>query len=412
MHDPNITDPDWAPYRPAFSRLADFICSRKEQICSQWLAAIRRDASIPSTEANPDPLLIDHVPALLDQIVNLLRSPANELLPPDAVKDAQLHGTHRVEQGYQLSEMLQELATFRTIIIGHTGAFADGDAQFTGMARTLATARMHRILDESVRWSTVRFVEEQQALLTEAGAARLRVLLGISHELGNVVNGISFATRALRSPDAARIKEVEKSVGRGIQHMKEMLDDLRSLANLSLGQENLSIQPFALLGLAEDMETTYRPMAEDKGLAFFCETDPALSEVMSDERRVKQVLANLISNAIKYTGAGEVRVEFRAVDGDKWAAAVTDTGVGIAPEHQQKIFDEFFRVDLTSAAEGMGLGLAVATRQVQLLGGETRVASTVGKGSRFEVVLPKVLSAPGCSSNQAADRASRAASTQ
>lgn len=390
MDHPSIIDIDYTPHLAVLGRLADFLGARKELICDQWLRAVRHDPEIPSTEANSEPLLLDHIPALLDQLSDLLHAPANELLPREAVEDALKHGTHRVEQGYQLSEVLRELATFRTVLFEHTGTFAEHDEEFAGRARTLATARMHRFLDESIRWSTLRFVEEQQALLVQAGESRLNLLLGISHELGNAVNGIGFAARALRHEGSVVGKEVEKAIGRGVQNMKEMLDDLRSLANLSLGQEKTSFAPFSPLALAQDLKTTYGPMAQDKGLTFICETDPALVEVVSDERRVKQIVVNLISNAIKYTAAGEVRVEMCSVSSGQWSIAVIDTGIGIAPEHQQKIFDEFFRVDLTSAAEGMGLGLAVATRQVQLLGGETRVESTPGKGSRFEVLLPKV----------------------
>jgi hypothetical protein len=394
MHDQVPLAPDSEHCQDVSIRLAAFLASKKEQIVSHWLSAIQHNRSIPSTEETPEPQLIDHVPKLLDGIVDLLRSSPKETMPAEMVEDAREHAVHRFKQGYELDEMLRELGEFRSVLILHTGAFGEEDSQLVGIAQSKAARRIHRFLDESGRISTVRFVQEQKTLLTKANDARLHLLRGVSHELGNALNGVSWAAVTLTGADPTQLKEAQKAIQRGVQFMKEMIDDLQTLACLDSGEERLKPAPFAPLAVAQDITSIYGKMAADKGLQFIFEVDPSLPEVVSDEARVKQVAVNLVSNAVKYTASGEVRVKFGTVDAERWAITVSDTGVGIAADHQQKIFDEFFRVDATSSAEGMGLGLAIATRLVRLLGGETRIESKVGRGSCFEVVLPKVLRAP------------------
>ena len=110
--------------------------------------------------------------------------------------------------------------------------------------------------------------------------------------------------------------------------------------------------------------------------------------MIGDERKIQQVIANLLSNAIKYTERGEIRLAFRPAEGARWSLTVADTGVGISAEDQKEIFSEFYRVEATSNVRGVGLGLAITCRLVELLNGELRLSSALNAGSRFEVVLP------------------------
>lgn len=376
-----------------FERLSALLKERKNLICGEWLDAVHRDKEIRSSERTPEPLLIDHVPELLDQLVELLVDPYRDTVATqEAVLDAQEHGVQRFEQGYDLGEMLQELAIFRSTIIAHMLEFSESDPDFKGPLKRDAICRVHGFIDESSRWSTMRFVFEQQRLLNDANESRLNVLNGVSHELGNALNGINFAARALGKATPEQVVQVQKSIGRGVQFMAEMLDDLRELARLEAGDEKLTLTRFAPLSIAQDIAATYGVMAEEKGLKFSYSVDPTLVELISDERRVKQIVVNFVSNSVKYTAVGEVRLECKEKEGGRWLLSVRDTGIGISPEHQEKIFGAFFRVPSATDADGMGLGLAVATRQVQLLGGTIRVESELGKGCLFEASFPKVLS--------------------
>lgn len=129
-------------------------------------------------------------------------------------------------------------------------------------------------------------------------------------------------------------------------------------------------------------------MAAAKGLAFRCKLAPDLGEVVSDESKLRRLVTNLVQNAIKYTDAGSVSIEFIRVEQSHWQLRVSDTGRGIAPEHQDKIFEEFHRIPGFEHHEGTGLGLSIVKHLVQMLGGEIRVKSKLGQGSSFYVLFP------------------------
>jgi len=135
--------------------------------------------------------------------------------------------------------------------------------------------------------------------------------------------------------------------------------------------------------------TGLEPLAAEKGLALKTDISPGLPLGRADERRITQVVLNLVGNAIKFTDAGEVRVQVTAAD-DAFVVAVADTGPGISEEDQPKIFEEFHQVDSSSTRKkgGTGLGLAITKRIVGMHGGRIWVESSLGKGSTFRFTLP------------------------
>ncbi|RYD81913.1 MAG: ATP-binding protein, partial [Verrucomicrobiaceae bacterium] len=141
--------------------------------------------------------------------------------------------------------------------------------------------------------------------------------------------------------------------------------------------------------LFEEVLYGYEPLAEAKRLHLEGSCDAALGNLISDELKIKQIASNLVSNALKYTVQGSVRLSFRTVDPHRWMIEVEDTGPGIPPHELERIFQEFHRVKETAHQQGTGLGLAITKRLVDLLGGQIRVESAVGMGSRFEVLLPR-----------------------
>jgi signal transduction histidine kinase len=152
----------------------------------------------------------------------------------------------------------------------------------------------------------------------------------------------------------------------------------------------LELDEFDLPAALDNALTLVRERAQRGGVALRLDADPQLRSFRADERKLKQVMLNLLSNAVKFTpGGGSVSVVAKQVDGTA-EIAVSDTGVGIAPEDQEAIFEAFRQVgtDVTRKREGTGLGLALARRFVELHGGTIRVASAPGKGSTFTVTLP------------------------
>ena len=141
--------------------------------------------------------------------------------------------------------------------------------------------------------------------------------------------------------------------------------------------------------LVDELVAHFQPAAELRSLAFEADYDPSLELVVGDPTKLRQISYNLLSNALKYTERGRVVLSVRAVDADRWALIVEDTGPGIAPEECGQIFSEYHRAADTAHLEGTGLGLSIVKRLVDLLRGEIHLESQLGRGSRFEVILPR-----------------------
>ena len=133
------------------------------------------------------------------------------------------------------------------------------------------------------------------------------------------------------------------------------------------------------------------PLADAKKLQILTNCDRAPDQVLTDSLRLQQIVTNLISNAIRYTEAGAIKLTCQVVADDQWEIVVTDTGIGITPEDQAQIFEPFFRVGSGNQSflpDSTGLGLAIVARLVKLLQGEIKVVSNIGVGSTFTVILP------------------------
>jgi signal transduction histidine kinase len=170
--------------------------------------------------------------------------------------------------------------------------------------------------------------------------------------------------------------------------MSEVLDSLLDLSVVLAAGKALKAEALSLKHLLASVEDVYGSLAREKGLRFSVTIDTALDEVSGDELKIRQILENLISNAIKYTPGGEVKVQVSLLDQSHWSITVSDTGRGIPAEDKQRIFSEFFRVAEPSRTAGAGLGLAIVSSLVEALNGKIDVDSQEGKGSAFTVVLP------------------------
>ncbi len=377
--------------RALLSKFSEKLLREKERIMDEWIEAVHEDRRIQASEHLSLSGLRDHLPNLLESVAELLRLEAgdnNEAITEDARK----HGSYRWEQGYKLDEVVQELMIFRAVIIRHMVRLEEELGAIPPHVRMVIIERLHRLLDELGWSSTQQFVHEQQRSLVDASEARARLLHNVSHELRNMLNGLGLAAELIEDETSEPVVEMRATLQRNVGHMKELLDDLLDLSALVNGQQIVRPVPFAPAALLKHVEAVYRPMAKAKGLAFYAEVGRGLETVLGDERKIEQVVVNILSNAIKYTDAGEIRLSFQGVDDDRWSLSVTDTGAGISKEDQKEIFSEFYRAKTTSHVRGVGLGLAICCRLVELLDGELRLSSTLGSGSRFEVVLPRKFS--------------------
>jgi signal transduction histidine kinase len=173
------------------------------------------------------------------------------------------------------------------------------------------------------------------------------------------------------------------------KHLLGLINTVLDIAKIESGQFTLNMAEYAIESVVETVRSATESLAQNKKLALKTEVAKSLPIGLGDEQRLTQVLLNLVGNAIKFTDAGEVRVTAKSVNGH-FNVTVADTGPGIPPAEQARIFEQFHQVDssLTKAKGGTGLGLAIAKKIVEMHGGRIWVESTVGKGSAFQMEIP------------------------
>ncbi|MBP1779620.1 MAG: His Kinase (phosphoacceptor) domain protein, partial [candidate division NC10 bacterium] len=182
---------------------------------------------------------------------------------------------------------------------------------------------------------------------------------------------------------------LEDILGSG-KHLLSLINDILDLSKIEAGRMELHCASFNLPLAIESAITLIRERASRHGIALTISIDAALGEVVADERKVRQILLNLLANAVKFTPDGGQVAVTAGQRGDGVELSVSDTGIGIAPEDQAAVFEEFRQVGgpRTQVLEGTGLGLALAKRFVELHGGTIDVQSTVGRGTTFTFTLP------------------------
>jgi two-component system, NtrC family, sensor kinase len=230
--------------------------------------------------------------------------------------------------------------------------------------------------------------------LEAASRHKSEFLANMSHELRTPLNAVIGFSEVLlqRMFGDLNTKQDEylKDIYASGQHLLSLINDILDLSKIEAGRMELAPAPFHLPSALENAVTLVKERAARHAIALQVDVDPRLGEVVGDERKVKQVLLNLLSNAVKFTPEGG-RISLKAGRRDGMVEiAVTDTGIGIAPEDQAAIFEEFRQVgsDETRKQEGTGLGLTLAKKFVELHGGRIWVQSRVGQGSTFTFTLP------------------------
>ncbi|MBI4013152.1 MAG: GAF domain-containing protein [Candidatus Rokubacteria bacterium] len=239
-----------------------------------------------------------------------------------------------------------------------------------------------------------RELEEKSRELEAASRHKSEFLANMSHELRTPLNAIIgfsevLAERMFGELNPKQAEYIQDIHGSG-RHLLSLINDILDLSKVEAGRMELEMAPFDLPVALENALTLVRERAQRHGLTVQLAVDSRVGEVVGDERKVKQILLNLLSNAVKFTPEGG-RIGVTAAPADGFVEiAVSDTGIGIAPEDRDAIFEEFRQAgsDYARKREGTGLGLTLAKRFVELHGGRIWVESEVGKGSIFTFTLP------------------------
>ncbi|MEW6301679.1 MAG: GAF domain-containing protein, partial [Thermodesulfobacteriota bacterium] len=239
------------------------------------------------------------------------------------------------------------------------------------------------------------YTQLQDALRREQEANRQKsaFFASASHELRTPLNIIAGYIELVRDGVVGKIdREAEEILGRArkaVDHLVTLINDLLDLARIERAEFHISREPVYLAELLDELCSHWEKPIHDKGLALQRAWDTRLPIITSDRGRLRQILDNLLGNAVKFTKVGHITVG-TAVRDTLLEIWIQDTGVGIEPADQERIFDEFWQIERegTSRLNGVGLGLAVSRKLAQLLGGTLMVESTLNRGSTFTLTLP------------------------
>jgi PAS domain S-box-containing protein len=269
----------------------------------------------------------------------------------------------------------------------------DGPPMFTGFLRDLTVQRSA----EAARLRSLQ-IEEENKQVQEANRLKGEFLANMSHELRTPLNSIIGFAELMHKGKVGPVSDTHAEylgdIVTSSRHLLQLVNDVLDLAKVESGKMDFRPEPVDLSKLVSEVRSILRELAGSKRIRIHATVHPDVTMVVVDPARVKQILYNYLSNAIKFTpDAGLITVEIRPEGAAFFRIDVTDTGVGIAEEDLSKLFIEFQQLDagLAKKYQGTGLGLALTRQLAESQGGHVGVQSTVGVGSTFSVVLPRVM---------------------
>jgi signal transduction histidine kinase len=378
-------------------RLAHFIISELELILEEWESFAR---TLKPASAEMDGIeLRDHAELMLKFIAKDLdthqtrveqRTKSHGLAARNRRDSGEEHGVHRLESKFTMEQLFSEYRALRFSVLrlwkdAHP---APEMSDFEDMIR------FNEAVDQLVAGSVFSFMTAQQEAEETEKQRRTQFLAMLGHELRNPLSPIITASSLLKKAKGNEkvIDNASNVIARQVRHMAGLIDDLLEISRITRGQIELKLDDVEIEQAINDAIEQVTPQIEVKGHRFAMEVLPKTTVVRCDKKRLVQVVANLLTNAVKYTPGGG-RVQLRStLQENEVVITVEDNGVGMPPEFIPHAFELFAQVEPNSdrAAGGLGLGLALVKTLVELHGG--RVACTsegLGKGSQFTVWLPR-----------------------
>jgi signal transduction histidine kinase len=346
------------------------------------------DGSLTASVGRRRPVSRDNLTgrAMLDGLT--IHVPDSAVLDPKEYADAVAMAREHKWRAAVAVPMLREGVAAGTLMLRKTqpGAFTSRQIE---LLETFAAQAVIAI--ENVRLFTE--IQEKSHQLEVASQHKSQFLANMSHELRTPLNAILGYTEMMTDGLYGDVPEKAQGVLERVQsngrHLLGLINDVLDLSKIEAGQLVLAIEEYSVADMAATVLSATESLARAKNLKLGSAVAPDLPTGSGDARRLTQVLLNLVGNAIKFTDQGGVEIR-AARAGDRFEIAVVDTGPGIAPADQARIFDEFQQVDSTSTRRkgGTGLGLSISRHIVELHGGRITVDSEVGKGSTFRISLP------------------------
>ena len=378
-------------------------------IIEQWIVAVREDRQIESSDDLSYTAIKDHIPDICKAMITVLSTSQNSDIQ-SIVAASWEHGLLRAEQGFDPTEIAREYRLLRSIIFNslETSLLQGSPAEIIRSMRLIdavideAIARcfhsyvQERLQDLQSLYSALTLHNEELTRLINANQEHISQL---AHDLKQPLTSIiGYSDLFLRQQGSkcglkdksANLEHIERVLRNG-RYSLRLINDLLELSQYDNGE--IKIKP-GLTNISE-LISKVREMLElsaiQKKLTLVVDNQLTHTEIIIDAFKLQQIMINLVSNAVRYTESGMINIVYRDLDDQNWAIAVSDTGIGITPEDQARIFEPYFRVsssDHSYHCDSTGLGLAIVLRLVKLLQGEINLVSQLGVGSTFTVILP------------------------
>lgn len=302
-------------------------------------------------------------------------------------------------KGLETFSRIYNLATYPLIILS---GMSDEEVALEAVQSGAQDYLMKNELSVQHLERSIRYAIERYALLNELSAAKQKAesanraksafLAVMSHEFRTPMNGIIGALNLLDDADVPEsVNELHGIMRECADSQLSLINDVLDISKIESGTLDIIDESFNLTELIQSVITSLGLGAKQKGVALFSFIDPSIPQrIASDHRRIRQILINLVSNAVKFTEEGEIKVSVTLTESNEISISVSDTGIGIRKEQTESVFESFTQVDssYTRRHQGTGLGLAICKRLVALLGGTISLQSEFGKGSQFTVLLP------------------------
>jgi signal transduction histidine kinase len=253
------------------------------------------------------------------------------------------------------------------------------------------SGEIHRLIEEQQQAAAT--LRQLNARLEQASRAKSEFLANMSHELRTPMNAILGFTEMLRDglygEVPSELREPLEDIQTNGRHLLGLINDVLDLSKIEAGRMDLALAEYSVHDVVESVRVSLRSLAAERGLDFVVRIPADLPAAYGDAKRLTQCLMNLAGNALKFTREGRVEIAVER-QGDALRYRVTDTGIGIAKDELEKVFDEFRQVDATITREfgGTGLGLSISKRFIEMHGGRIGVESEVGVGSTFWFTVP------------------------
>lgn len=388
---------------------SEILTAQLDNILERWKTAVRQDSRIESSADLSETALKDSMPVLLNGMVKALANRGTENY--EIIASASLeHGNTRAKEGYNAAEIAWEYQILRRVIFSVLEPqLLQGSSE--EIIRTIRT--LDAVIDEAISQCYTSYIEQRvkeleqvrsQLIMTNQELTRLLrtskdSLAYMAHELKTPLTSIiGYSDLFLRQqqqtvnvqetvPNLRNIERVLQS-GRLLLHL---INDALELSSSEAGKLHLNLTCIEIKPLIKDVVATIEPLAQAKNLQLKIDYNQAPIQVVTDSFRLRQILTNLLSNAVRYTNEGFIKLECLSHANSHWSIMITDTGIGIPQEDLTHIFEPFTRASSNTYyrdEQSTGLGLAIVARLIKLLQGEIKVVSQLGVGSTFTITFP------------------------